>query len=66
MGTINSVVNTRINPVVNTPKAVVLTRSNELKIMRDAFKSKIRNALPKRIVQAPTLNMFKKEPRRPI
>ena len=68
--------------MVNTPKAGVLTRSNGIKIMKDTFKSNIRNdfarqvsvrynyffnritptwnSLWKRIVQAPTLNMFKK------
>ena len=75
-------INWERNPVVNTPKVGVLTRSNGVKIKRDTFKSRIRNdfarqvsarhnylinritsawnALPKKIVQSPTLNIFKK------
>ena len=34
-------------PMVNTPKDVVLTRSNVVKIRREAFKSKIRNDFAK-------------------
>ena len=75
-------INWERNPVVNTPKFGVITRSNGVKIKRDTFKSRIRNdfarqvsarhnyfinritpawnALPKKIVQSPTLNIFKK------
>ena len=36
-------INWERTPMVNTPKAEVLTRLNGVKIRRDTFKSKIRN-----------------------
>ena len=42
-------INWEKNPMVNTPKDGVLTRLNGVKIMRNAFKSKIRNDFARQV-----------------
>ena len=40
----------RLNPMVNKPKDVVLTRSNGVKIRRNTFKSKILNDFARQVL----------------
>ena len=42
-------INWERNPVVNTPKFGVITRSNGVKIKRDTFKSRIRNDFARQV-----------------